>query len=527
MDWSNFTVRFGKFAYAAANELVNTIITIVILGSLGYLGLIWLFSYVGGEAWITIAEFTFLIVLSVVYWQLPIGVAGSFIEFMRGSDDPKKKSVWRLYLFIFIAAVIAGHSAIVLRSMGLQNFFPAVIVVLLVGIATASLSENSDLEKWLKLMFMFVLLVTAFGMSMSAYKHSQAPYQRKASELDAGAQERLGKSKELQLEYIERIMTCSATKGDVMKIEEGEPNAFRWNEQQLGAYRTFCSKARPIEKRNISPDDLKKYWPEEFAFWQDAKPGMFKKGGVGAGEVAGGVIAGHILWVLLFGGAGLGWYVFKDKDESKDDKKKAKSNAGLWILAIAALSGGGYYYYKDDPRANALVENVKDTAVNALPAPNIRANELPQGVRIDPMQSATDIASWTPVYIQHTPRVSMPQDQWNGQAVSFGANSFVGDKVELRITFDPKDPALDLVYDGYCKIITGHLVAQIPKACVGTWRDASGHNGGTFTLMWESLGRGYTINMYNTATVPDLNDVERWVINPPPQPVRKIVVHRR
>ena len=54
----------------------------------------------------------------------------------RSKDDPNKKSVWRLYLFIFIASVIAGNVAIVLRGMELQNFFPAVILVLMVAVAT-------------------------------------------------------------------------------------------------------------------------------------------------------------------------------------------------------------------------------------------------------------------------------------------------------------------------------------------------------------------------------------------------------
>jgi TM2 domain-containing membrane protein YozV len=164
--WANRTYR----------KIMKGIFTLVF----GYLGIIWLLACFGGAASITMATWVFLPLFTFIYWTPRAGGLASLIEWFSNKDDPKKKSVWILYLLIVISAIVASSLAIILQQIGEGKQFPTwVLALLTIVVICLILPEKAKLDIWLPRIGAVVVALALFGTVMGAMgKWSANLYER-------------------------------------------------------------------------------------------------------------------------------------------------------------------------------------------------------------------------------------------------------------------------------------------------------------------------------------------------------------
>jgi hypothetical protein len=133
----------------------------------GYLGVLWYLACNGGAGSITMVIWAFLPLFTFIYWMPRAGGLAALIEWFRDKDDPKKKSVWILYLLIVISAIVAGSLAIILQQIDAGTQFPVwVLALLTIVVICLILPEKAKLDIWLPRIGAVVVALALFGTVM-------------------------------------------------------------------------------------------------------------------------------------------------------------------------------------------------------------------------------------------------------------------------------------------------------------------------------------------------------------------------
>ena len=526
-----------KIIVGEANELYRKVMSLAITLIVGYLAILWALNVFAGPGAITMAMWGFLIIFSFAFWQPSMGGILSLAEWFRdrektdsaGSKIPRtvdagRASIWRLYLFFVIGAILAGHIAITLQLMGSSTGFPGAMLALIALVVTGLLlpPEKMELDKWLPRIAFFVIAISLVGvifgidplriarfgginLSESAITESERTAKQMADE-DLKLQDaQMGQV----LNYVNRLRTCQ------MPTDEMST----WTKEQKSAYKAGCSKTG--DARGITLGEMKSYWPNAYLAWE-GRYGNKKRITVAGGSDDGGakndgvsflddpiawmiahpwytlVILLHPLIFVLLMRLWTWWNSGATETKSTSTSKVATtgSSSGFWwFIVFLALAYGAYHYHKKNPEF--FGDLFGDTGKSSVQVKTVN-------VQFDPKLLGSDVSNWEVIYSQSNQHYVLPSTAWHGHTVGLGAGSRVEKDVELLVEFDKKIPQSNLRFDGTCELFTVTRRQAVPKACSGYWRDGK-NVGGAYYLVWDTAGRFFHLNMYATPSLPQPN----------------------
>ncbi len=512
-----------KIIVGEANEVYRKVMTLPITLIVGYLALLWALNVFAGPGSITMTMWAFLIIFSFVFWQPSLGGVASVLEWFSRKDDPEKASVWRLYLFLVIGAILAGHIAITLQLMGSKSSFPGTMLALVLVVAIALLlPQKAQIDIWLPRIALFVIAISLFGvmfgidpvrvarfgginLSASAITESERTAKQMA-DLDLKLQD--AQSGQV-LKYVNMLRTCEMPTNEVSS----------WTPKQKSAYKAGCSKTG--DARGITLGEMKTHWPDAYAAWEGRygnKKGIKVAGGAEEEEVVADskkkakvsflddpiawmyanpwytlfLLALHIPVIWLIKRAWNNTASTTSKSESKSSSKSGSGGLILWFILLFAIGYGLMSYHKKHPE---FFGNLFDSVWTSKKEVAI------EKAQYSPKLHASDVHNWEVIYSQSNRQYVLPSTAWHGKTVGLGAGSRVEDDVELLIEFDKKMPQSNLRFDGRCELFTVARRQAVPKACSGYWRDGD-NTGGAYYLVWDTMGRFFHLNLYATPALP-------------------------
>ncbi len=475
-----------------------------------YLLSLWGLTAWGGYGVINIAMWLFVILLTKIYWQPNVGGIAALGEFFYHKDDPAKKSVWRLYLLLIISAVVAGYVAIVCRMIGAPTAFPQIILVIVVCIAAALLLPNSHLDEWLPWITGTIVVLAIAGVIPQMNPHllkkvgitlTGTPQSEIAANELGDADVKIQDDRlQKQLRWTKALMECKHS-DDARK---------KWAPEQATAYKSLCE-----ANGNITLEEMGKYWPPAKKVWEDSYAGRkpIKAGGSKTGEVAGNAAfiwsqpatwskwvsenPGYALVLLIlhipvFWGIKWAWNRRNGAVATAGGKAKESLKLGpalLWLGAAGGLGWGGYTVLSDNPNVPSM-ETMKDvvTGRNAMSTPS-------STVRREPALMLGDAPKYEALYQQPNPHKGLPQYNYHGTKKPLGDESYVADKISLRVLLDESRPEWNLLFNGQCASATDSK-AKTPKSCWGIWSNEGGSQSGEFYLRWDTGGSHFVIEIF-------------------------------
>ena len=485
--------------------------------TLTYLFALWGCMWVGYGT-LNMVMWAFVLIFSLMYWKGVGGIA-ALLEFFYQKDDKKKQSVWRLYLILFMSAIFAGYTAIVLRMIGAPTAFPMAILVLLLCVATSLyLPDSTQLNKYLPWMTTTVVILALGGLIPQMNPHLLKKWgvtvgDMPVSEITAN---NLGdrdvaiqdKRRTQQLRWIGLLMECKLTE-NVQRT---------WKPEQTATYKSLCE-----ANGNITFEEIGTHWPNAKKVWEDSYAGKkpIKAGGVKGGTVGGKVEATEVRalpeWVPSWarewgpmqwmGSSLLGLVVlhlvlaapfiallslFGVKISKKDDTAEKKTTTKAtessdWsgakkLLVVAALGVGGYMAWNSQTVVEMTGRDGSDVYTPTV---------------ILPSMTELNRANFTAEFKHLNAHIDLPQRLWHGKSIDIthDASITLKDGVDVMLAFGEGNRGLDMyLTEAKCAPVSN----RVPYVCEGMWRTKQGSSPlqGYFRGAWNTQGTIFLVKLY-------------------------------
>lgn len=440
----DFFGRLIEGPEAWANETYRKVMMGVFGLVFGYLGILWILACVGGPAIITMTIWVFLPLFTFIYWQHRAGGLAALIEWFRDKDDPKKKSVWRLYLLIVISAITAGSLAIILEQIDGGAQFPTWILALTtIVVICLILPEKTKLDIWLPRIGAVVVTLALFGTVMGGMgKWSAKVYDATGysvgvtpSKASVAARKAIAENKRLADLGTERCIKDWKEEHMTKKVVR---------EDQIAAAVAKCQE----QWAPVSPSSQKEKW------------GILDSSSL-LGMSVWAIIWGHILWfvgaAIL---AALGWTFWKKKDDAtvatatKTTKVVTSSNYVpiTWILLLL-IAGAAYWGW------------------NALNAP--ASQQVVKTGLFQPGESKDWVVSINSIFPPIDAMFYGPAGLPLRKHLKLQNQSHIAENVWMRVLTFTGTPEDDVLLQGTC---------VKKNYCTGDWEFGDSRAGGTFEL---------------------------------------------
>jgi TM2 domain-containing membrane protein YozV len=474
--WANRTYR----------KIMKGIFTLVF----GYLGILWILACVGGAASITMVMWIFLPLFTFVYWTPRAGGLASLIEWFSQKDDPKKKSVWTLYLLIVISSIVAGSLAIILQQIGEgKQFATWVLALLTIVVICLILPEKAKLDIWLPRIGAVVVALALFGTVMGAVgKWSAKVYDTTG--------------------YSVSVAPSKASVAARKAIAENQRLADQGAEQCILDWK----KANMGPRKVVRDDQIAAAIAKCQQQWIPVSPSSQKKGSGNIldnssllGMSLWAIIWGHILWfvgaAIL---AALGWTFWKKKDAvaaTTATKTVVISSSSfnpirtiLYLLLIWALLSwynGGWITNSADvshfcDKISRIFEKTESEKAKAYPSYFLTAEEV----------KTWEAEGSFPAY--HPNLGEIAGRSFNLETASrSGTRPSLYDKLEggwgrpVLIKLDENNPRRDVVleYTNNCSIPLTDIPERVQAVCTGAFRSGDKSIKGEYELTYSSSQR--------------------------------------
>lgn len=450
----------------------------------GYLGILWLLACVGGPGWITMTMWLFIGIFTVAYWQPRLGGLSMIVEWFNTKDDPAKKSVWRLYLLIFLASIVAGTLAIVLRQAGAGMHFPLNILALVTLVVICLLLPNqSRLDIWLPRIGAVVVVVALLGTIMgtmggwSANLYERTGYSLNASPSKAAVAARKAMSENA-------LLADQATEQCIVTWKQKHMSGSQVvrEDQIMSAVQDCQLKFAPTlppssQKEMVGGKATIKKSPKasyfSYDYWRDKTLQWSEEWGwpiwIVAIIVIGTVLLHFIpiLWGLIWGVKKLNddTVVIAGKQTVTVKKKSFEIpwgfifSAAIIYALISWLAGGWITSSADISRMfNQKTEQPQSTRTGLIQA----------GEGKDWVASMNSI--YQPIVYMFTGPGGLPLEKY----LDLGSNSYISNHgVEIRVLTFTGEAVEDIILEGSC---------AKKEYCTGVWHFADNRTGGKFAL---------------------------------------------
>jgi hypothetical protein len=201
----------------------------------------------------------------------------------------------------------------------------------------------------------------------------------------------------------------------------------------------------------------------------------------------GGFVTGNIVWILLFAGAGLGWYAFKKKSgvtmvtDPKTKKVTRTGTSGGTIALLAALAGGGYYGWNNP--------TISETVGGWL---GLDGSSIVTNAVVLPSMSELNRADFTARFDHTNKHIDLPQRMWDKKLADITTDCSISlsGGVKCMLAFGEGNRTLDL-YLAESTCAKGGV--RVPYACEGKWR--TGELEGYFQGAWNMQGTVFHVRL--------------------------------
>lgn len=210
----------------------------------------------------------------------------------------------------------------------------------------------------------------------------------------------------------------------------------------------------------------------------------------------------------------------KMKNGGKEKKAAPGLTTGAMTLKrLAFLSTLGviaYYAFIAPTGTWSKLTERKAAETPVAHAPKVMV--IPEGVPLNPNFTSRKLGGWAVTYVAANPQYQVAQMAWRKQKLTLlkEPGREVTEVVNLTVSGDPYNAALDIHLSGACRAVLDNRTPQISKTCVGWWKDRGGQISGQFYLQVnEGSNRYFDVYLFDGNYLPKKSELAMMLYGPP------------
>ena len=448
-----------------ANGIYRAAMTKILTAVFLYLGVLWIGA--GFDLrWLIVGAMWMMSTFVIVTYLQPnvLGLLG-LGEWIRTGDDPRKASVIRAGLLLFISVVVAGGTALILGFIGEGLFFPFAVLVILLIVACAVTIGGTHLEIWLPriswvavAMLVLAVVLAKWGtpahfarISIDVRKYEVRSAEVTRAENAEISRENKNEEDDDYAKSVRMLLLCKVPSGAQEKFDK----------VQKEIYAEKCGQGR----RRMQDSDVEKGWSYLLPKHAEEVHSGAREGAAHGGKASDGLGGwiGHqwgryyalkdtdplLFWsTLLIGHVLFFWLVWPplkrfwkwlrsdsaattttttSSTSSTTKKDEKKSYATGWTMLWVAIAALLVVYFAIWPniKADATVQNIA-WSIQGKPVASSSVHAVPAGT-----EWGAQFTSWNPHFASTCGNAKMPQGA-KGKMLRLGR--VAGDTVVLMGT---------------------------------------------------------------------------------------------